>query len=71
MHRALVTLAIVFACVVGSAAPAHAASRDLPPALPFYVVGHLLAPVGHLVGLVVVEPIVFVVENVPYVFELD
>lgn len=71
MRRALATAIAVIAFTLTASPSAHAASSDLPPALPLYVAGHLLAPVGKVVGLVLVEPLVFLIENVPVVFELD
>lgn len=38
---------------------------------PFHLLGHLLAPVGNAVGFLVVEPFMWVVDNVPCVFRLD
>ncbi len=71
MRRTLVTVALAFACILISTQPALASSRELPPAVPFYVVGHLLAPVGNIVGWVLVEPFVYLFEAAPLLFELD
>lgn len=45
----------------------HALSRGNP----FHLVGHLLAPVGQAFGFLIVEPMFWVFDNVPKVFELD
>ena len=51
-------------------ATARAEDRD-SRGHPLELAGHLLAPVGQLYGWLVVEPILWVTENVPVIFELD
>ena len=42
-------------------------SHGTPP----WLVGHLLAPVGNIVGYLIVEPLTYVFEGVPQLFDLN
>lgn len=71
--RQAVTFAASLALAATLAAPGAARAEDHQERRgnPFHLLGHLLAPVGNAVGFLVVEPFMWVVDNVPVVFRLD
>lgn len=71
--RRALTFAAVLAVAATVAVPGAASAEDHQERRgnPFHLLGHLLAPVGNAVGFLVVEPFMWVVDNVPVVFHLD
>lgn len=68
---ATLTAALALAAVLAAPGAASAEDHQERRGNPFHVLGHLLAPVGNAVGFLVVEPFMWVVDNVPAVFRLD
>lgn len=63
--------ALALAAAVTAPVAAHAEEfHDIGQGNPFHLVGHLLAPVGNAFGFLVVEPVFWVFDHVPALFQL-